>query len=427
MFNLLILVIKIMFTVKVRKSLLVLGLVFVSVGSVLCQEVRLDGEIRSRGEYRDGFQSPLAESESGTYVNNLRTRLNLGYKGDDIRAGLSILDSRTFGGTAIARTGNGLGLLEAWGEYRFGNGFSFTLGRQGLEYDDKRLFSYNNWSNTPGAHDLLLVKYVGDGFSVHVGSAYNHTGDSLKKTVTPYTLDYKTLNFIWASRSFGKVLASAVWINDGFERKTDTGLDGFSRNTVGLNVGLNDKKSPTTFAVSGYYQFGRDKSFKSLHAYLLAGKVQQRLSSDWSVQVGGDLFSGSSPDIKSGESGVFNKLYGSNHAFNGSIEYWRTLPAQGLRDLYGGLTFKRGRLGVNVTYHSFGTQKEFAAGQSKGLGSEVDLTVDYSVNSRLALQGGWSTYFVSDGTKTLKKLSEIDTGFPQWGYIQVSFKPVFGK
>lgn len=385
-------------------------------------EAKIDAEIRSRAEYRDGFRLPLAEEVDAAYVNNLRTKLNLTYKGNDIRAKLSLLDTRTYGSTAVANTGNKLGILEAWGEYAFTPKLSLALGRQGLEYDDKRLFSYNNWSNTPGAHDLLLLKYIGNGLTVHVGSAYNNTGDSVQ-FFAPYTLAYKTLNFIWASKTFGKISASVLWVNDGFEGGNVGKVSHFYRNTAGGNIWLSDKKSPTTFTLSGYYQFGKDNKNKELNAYLLSAKAQQRLSPRWALQIGGDLISGSERDIASGKNNTFNKLYGSNHSFNGSIEYWTTLPAQGLVDLYGGATVKFSRFSVNLTYHNFSTRKEFAEGKGKGAGSEADLTIDYAVNSRLALQGGWSAYFTTDGTETLKKQTGLNTRFPQWAYVQLTFKP----
>ncbi|MDR0613523.1 MAG: alginate export family protein [Dysgonamonadaceae bacterium] len=408
-----------------NKKLLFIALILSCTVHSRAQEVKVDAEIRSRAEYRDGFQQPLLDTEDAAYVNNLRTKLNLSYKGEDIKAKLTLYDNRTYGKTAIGSTGGSLGVLEAWGEYAFTPQLSFTLGRQGLEYDDKRLFSYNNWSNTQSAHDLLLLKYAGAGLTVHVGSAYNNEKDGNSWVPYPTSLTYKTLNFIRAEKAFGKISASALWVNDGFEGEDTEKANRFYRNTVGAYLWLSDKKSPTTFTLNGYYQFGKDKSDKELNAYLLSAKAQQQLSRLWALQIGGDLFSGSDKNIESGKNNTFNKLYGTNHAFNGSIEYWRNLPVQGLVDLYAGATFKRSRLSVNLTYHNFSTQKEFQTGEGKNIGSEVDITVDYTVNSRLAIQGGWSAYIASTGTEILKKQTGVDTRFPQWAYVQLTFKPVF--
>jgi hypothetical protein len=409
-----------------KNFFLITSLAFLTATQLLGQTVKIDAEIRSRGEYRDGFQEPLADTLNPAYVNNLRTKLNFAYASPDVKAKLSLLDTRTLGNTDVGRTGNGLGILEAWGEYNFTPEFSLSLGRQGLEYDDKRLFSYNNWSNTPGAHDLLMLKYDGSALTVHIGSAYNNAGDVNFKPLTPYTLTYKTLNFIRVEKPFGVLSASALWINDSFEGGTEDRLTTSYRNTVGGNVRLTDKAGPFTMLTTVYYQFGRDKSHRKLSAFLLAFKAQQKLDDKYSLQIGGDLYSGSAYDLDAGKSNSFNKLYGSNHSFNGSIEYWRTLPSQGLIDLYAGATARFSpKVDLNVTYHHFRTAKEFDADSKKSIGSEIDITANYTFSSRFALQGGWSAYLANEGTDRLKRKTGIDTRFPQWAYLQLTFKPVF--
>ncbi|MDR0394297.1 MAG: alginate export family protein [Tannerella sp.] len=409
-----------------KKIFLITGLVFFAVTQLLGQTVKIDAEIRSRGEYRDGFQEPLADTLNPAYVNNLRTKLNFAYASPDVKAKLSLLDTRTLGSTDVGRTGNGLGILEAWGEYNFTPEFSLSLGRQGLEYDDKRLFSYNNWSNTPGAHDLLMLKYDGSTLTLHIGSAYNNAGDVNFKSLTPYTLTYKTLNFVRAEKNFGVLSVSALWVNDSFESGTEGDLTASYRNTVGGNIRLTDKASPFTMLTTVYYQFGRDRSHRELSAFLFAFKAQQKLNDKYSLQIGGDTYSGSAHDLDAGKSNTFNKLYGSNHSFNGSIEYWRTLPSQGLIDLYAGATARFSpKMDLNVTYHHFRTAKEIDADGEKSIGSEIDVTANYTFNSQFALQGGWSAYLTNDGTDLLKRKTGIDTRFPQWAYLQLTFKPVF--
>ena len=390
------------------------------------QTIKIDGELRSRGEYRDGFQEPLADTLSPAYVNNLRTKLNFAYSSSDVKAKVSLLDTRTLGSTDVSRTGNGLGILEAWGEYNFTPEFSFSLGRQGLEYDDKRLFSHNNWSNTPGAHDILLLKYNSSALTVHAGTAYNNASDVNFKSLTPYTLTYKTLNFVRAEKDFGLLSTSVLWINESFESGAENNITTSYRNTIGGNLWMTDKTKPFTMLATAYYQFGRDKSHKELSAYLFALNVQQKLNDKYNLQIGGDIYSGSAYDIDAKKSNSFNKLYGSNHVFNGSIEYWRNLPTQGLVDIYAGATAKLSpKFDISMTYHYFCTAKEINTDGKQGIGSEIDITANYTFNSQVALQGGWSTYLTNEGTDILKNKIGIDTRFPQWAYLQLTFKPVF--
>ncbi|KAA6336296.1 hypothetical protein EZS27_015539 [termite gut metagenome] len=439
-----------------KKNLLLLLTALVSSGFVSfaqAQGVSIDAEVRSRAEYRDGFQKPLATGKGvdGAYVNNLRTKLNLLYDYEGVKSKISLQDTRTYGSTTVKDTGGKLGVLEAWGEYNFTPAFSFVLGRQALEYDDKRLFSASNWSNAQQAHDLLLLKYVAGDFTAHFGSAWNNRTDDQTRIFYDVASSYKALNYLWLTKPVGPVAISVIWVNDLYETSKTTEDNKVKidkkihRNTVGANANLSDKNNPFSLYATAYYQFGYDNSTNdnlnnsllqgkssqgnSLSAYLVALKAQYKFSPQWSALAGADLYSGSKNDIEAGKSNTFNKLYGTNHAFNGSIEYWSTLPKQGLLDVFAGATGKfTPKFDINATFHFFTTAQEISVAPGaekvgKGLGSELDLTANYTLSKQLAVQGGWSTYFTNKGTEALKNVS--DTRFPQWAYIQLTFKPSF--
>ena len=158
----------------------------------------------------------------------------------------------------------------------------------------------------------------------------------------------------------------------------------------------------------------------------MALKNQYSLTNQWSITLGGDYFSGSKSDLESGKDRTFNKLYGVNHSFNGSMEYWATLPTQGLSDLYAGITFKsNSKFNVDATFHTFSLTKELSSTDKKNIGSELDITANYTISPEITLQGGWSAYFKTDQTNTVKKQVNIDTKFPTWAYVMISFKPTF--
>ena len=393
------------------------------------QTIVVDGEIRTRGEYRSGFQSPLADTLHSAAVQLLRTRLNIAYSSDKIKAKMILQDSRVYGQTGINNTNNSLGLYEAWGAYLFSPEFSATLGRQSLEYDDKRIFSAANWSNTGNAHDLLLLKYESAaGIKAHFGSAWNNGGDVLHESAYTVSRSYKIMNYIWLANRFGKFDVSALWLNDGFQRGTTNDLVNklSYRNTVGANLSLKEKAIPYSFYASAYYQFGHNPINKSLRGYLLSLENQYTITNKWSVTLGADYLSGSKSNSASDKDRTFSKLYGANHSFNGSIEYWATLTAQGLFDLYGGITFKpNSKFNIDATFHKFSLAQELSSTDNKNIGSELDITANYTINPEITIQGGWSAYFITNQTKIVKNLAGIDTKFPNWAYVMISFKPTF--
>lgn len=396
--------------------------------STQAQTLTMDAELRSRSELRSGFKKPLSVDEHNAFVSALRSRLNLMYTDDKMEASLRLQDARTYGETGTSDTKSSLGLYESWAKYKFTPEFSATLGRQSLEYDDKRIFSASNWSNTGNSHDLLLLKYEAKNMKVHVGSAWNNADDVLAESAYSVSKSYKSLNYLWLEKPLGKIDLTALWVNDGFQRGTTPELlNKLSyRNTVGGNVLFSDKKQPLYVYASGYFQFGHNPSDKSLSAYLLALKTKYKITPVWTVTLGSDYLSGSKSDLEAGKDRTFNKLYGVSHSFNGSMEYWATLPAQGLLDLFGGITFApNAKFDIDATYHNFSLAEKLATSDSKALGSEIDITANYKVSSQFSIQGGWSAYFKTDQTSIVKKQTSIDTRFAHWAYVMLTFKPKF--
>lgn len=395
----------------------------------VAQKVTVDGEIRTRAEFRDGFSKPLADSVPATLFTSLRTRLNLSYTSEKINAKITLQDARNYGSTNLSESGTeSFGVFEAWGSYAFTPELSMKLGRQVLEYDDKRLFSASNWSSTGKAHDAMLFQYGKNDFKAHLGTAYSNNA-SEEYSVTSYTggAPYKYMSFIWLAKSIEKVNLSAIWVNDGGQKGTTNDLLSklIIRNTLGGNLEYKNKGVPVYAYATAYYQFGHDRSNNSLSAYLLALKLKGDLSQTLTLTLGTDYYSGSKYDIKSGKSKTFNKLYGVSHSFNGSLEYWSSLPKRGLFDLYGGLTLTPSKkFNIDGTFHAFSLAQKYSATNSKkNIGSELDITANYIVSPLFNIQGGWSSYFTTDLTKTVKGVTG-DTK-ANWAYIMLTFKPKF--
>jgi hypothetical protein len=413
-----------------------ISLLFVMVASaaiekVAAQAITIGGELRTRTEVRSGAVAPLYDSLGTALVTVMRSRLNMAYTSNVMKAKLVLQDTHVFGQTSPTALSTGtFGIYEAWGEYLLAPGISVAMGRQAIEYDDKRLFSASNWSNTGNAHDLLLMKYTSTDFILHLGAAWNNASDVYQETA--YTTTYKSMTYLWASKPLGKFNLTALWVNEGYQRTNNQANVNdnkrWYRNTIGGNLSYSAENFPVTFYGTGYYQFGHGTTGKQLDAYLLASKIQAKASKTVAFNLGADCFSGSKYDSATTEDHTFNKLFGANHSFNGSMEYWKSMPTGGLIDLYFGPEVAIGpKLKAEASYHAFSlAQQQVKTFDHKGLGSELDLTFTYPVSSVMNLQGGWSGYFANALVTSVKKLkAKVDQKFPQWAFIMITIKPTF--
>ncbi|MFZ4455816.1 MAG: alginate export family protein [Bacteroidales bacterium] len=414
---------------------------------ISAQAVKITGEVRTRTEMRNGFQSPIGDNDSAAVVTNMRTRINLLYTSNVMKAKITLQDTRTFGQTAPNTTATAnTGIYEAWGEYLIAPGVSAAIGRQALEYDDKRLLSASNWSNTGNAHDVLLLKYSSVGWTAHAGFAANNAKDeNVYKSVlmagSPAKQYYKNLNFLWLTKSVGNAGTSAIFVNEAFQKDTISKakygnsqlIKNNYRNTTGGNLWFNSPSFPVNCYLTGYYQFGhqyqlKKKLIQNIDAFLLAGKVQGKLHKYCTLTVGEDYFSGTSVDVAKvgATNNSFGKLYGVNHIFNGSMEYWTTPPTQGLSDFFVGLESKpTDKLKAEAVFHKFDLPLKPATG-SKDLGSELDIACNYEVSPELMVQAGYSVYFTTKAVNTAKSITSFSTlPIAHWAFVMVSFKPKF--
>lgn len=402
-------------------------------------QTTLDAEFRPRTEYRQGFRKPLADTLNAGFVTLQRTRLNADYKGKILNARISLQDARIWGNSDNKTNTSKLEIYEAWFEYLITSGLSAQMGRQPLKYDDQRLFAAPNWSNTGTAHDVMVLKYKSPKIQVHSGFAYNNTKDTVLNVTYKYTpkQNYKTMGYAWLSKQiFTGTTFSVIGICEGFEKKTKYAIV-YPRITFGGNLVYANDSSVWGATLTAYMQQGKDPNkvygtgYANLNACFLAAKVFYTFNAKLSAYVGLDYYSGSEATIDAGKSNTFNRLYGATHSYNGNMEYFVTLPTQGLMDWYGGVTAKiTPKLSVDCTAHVFYFDKDFLYNKvktDKNLGTETDIVLNYVVSKEIAIQGGYSQYFNSGTTAKYYKMLGVDAHAQQWAYVMLTIRPQFYK
>ena len=161
-------------------------------------QLSLSGQLRDRGEIREGYGNlvPLGSKAAG-FISQ-RTRLNFGYKLDRLTFGVVVQDVRIWGQDASTISnvdvGNRLMLHEGWGNIVLANkadptiGFkaidnlSLKVGRQELIYDDQRLFGNLDFTQQARSFDMALLKASHHGFQVDIGYALNQNIDGTTNT-----------------------------------------------------------------------------------------------------------------------------------------------------------------------------------------------------------------------------------------------------
>lgn len=401
-------------------------------------QTTIDAEFRPRSEFRQGFNQPLVDGTKPAFFTLQRSRLNFNYKGGVVTARLTLQDSRVFGETdtkqpATATSGS-LGIYEAWAELLLYSGTSLKIGRQGIQFEDGRLFSLSPWSNTGNSHDLAQLRYLAPGWDVQLGYAYNnqkaYNADSSYYSVSKM---YKELAFLHLTKTLAPGLdLSLLGVEEGF-MKSKTDQDLYRRYTTGGTLQLKKDKLPLSIFATSYYQFGKSAPTVDLDAYLLALKATYMFSDKIGGLVGLDYYSGSESTLLATKANTFNKLpYGVNHAFNGYLEYWATLPKGGLINYFGGVNLKMNKkLSSDITYYGFRLAENMKSGTndiSKKLGSELDVVLNYRFSAETAVQFAWCTYLMTDGAQMLKfKSTATDTRFPQYAYLMITIKPQLYK
>jgi len=404
----------------------VLTLLLIS-NSLIKSQVSIDGEIRPRSEFRQGYKRPLPDSLKPAFETLQRSRLSFDYKSKILKTLITIQDARIWGQSEIASSDSKLEIFEAWAECAIDSSFSVKFGRQCLKYDDQRLFASGEW-NTGNAHDLLLIKYQPSKlFEIHGGLAYNNSVDTLMNQNYSVHKLYKTMGFLWISKSLRNgIKISAIAIEEGLQKRNEYKIV-YPRFTGGSNLVYQNDSSRINFSLLGYYQLGKSWSYLDLKAYMAAVKISFKFYKSNAIIGGTDYYSGTKPNANPEITNTFNKLYGANHSVNGTMEYWRKIPYAGLVDYYGGVYFKfSARLSTNLTYHFFRFSQNYILNNvniNKNIGSELDFVIDFNVNKQIALQTGYCTYFTTSSTLNYLNMSDATIYKPQWAYLMLTIRP----
>jgi hypothetical protein len=432
---------------RLLRFCLLVGLSAISTTGIFSQTIKISAEVRPRFEYRHGYKTLFPDDFNPASFVSQRTRLNGYFENPVFKAFVSFQNVRVWGDVNQLNKGDAYGVAvhEAWGEIFLTKTVSLKIGRQEIIYDDHRIFGNVGWAQQARSHDAaIVVLKPGSNHKIDIGFAYNAMKESLYKD--PYTnLNYKALQVVHYHGQFGKSGLSILFLNNGLPYDADADTTKYDEKisysqTIGGRYTLNGDKIKLHAAT--YYQGGKNKSHNSLSAYYFAGDISFLLVKSFSFGFGFEYLSGTASRDK-GVSGQkdrsFSPFYGTNHKFNGLMDYFYVgnhAGNVGLVDFYLPLKVKIKKLSLAFTPHYFSaattlSTKDTGTGAwtdySNGLGTELDFVVSYPVIKSVVIAGGYSQLFATSSMQALKypdnPAGEFNNNANNWGWVMVTFKP----
>jgi hypothetical protein len=423
------------------KKLLLLLVVLIGtlLPTTLLAQLKFTGELRPRTEYRNGFGNLLNSDQDAGFFTSQRTRLNLNYTDAKFKVGLSLQDVRVWGDVSQLNKSdnNKLMLHEAWGEMIFNENFSLKVGRQELVYDDSRILGNVGWAQQARSHDLALLKFKTDAKGkFHIGLAVNN--DAEVKMRTLYTKSYKNMQFAWYNRKSDKFDFSLLFMNVGLQRlDEDSDLETRYSQTFGTH--MNYRPGKVAFTGSLYGQSGKDANDNDMSAYMFDLGMKFKVAENWKGNIGIQMLSGTDYDADPDadfrlekDNKSFTPLFGTNHKFNGHMDYFYVgnhVGNVGLQDIYGGLNYSKDKFSFGAAIHMFSTAADLYDGVEKQdayLGTELDLSFGYKYSKSVTFKMGYSQMFASDSMEVLKDVNDAEKA-ACWGWMMLVFKPNFLK
>lgn len=414
-----------------KKQYLLLCLTLLSIIKSFSQELSLDADIRQRFEYRHGYNTLFPDGADPAAFVRQRSRLNFGYTAEKLKVFVAVQDVSTWGDTRQILQSDGndsFMLFQAWAEIGINENWSTKLGRQVIAYDDQRIFGGLDWAMQGRFHDAALLKYKKANFMIDLGFAYSQQGESNAGTLyqVPGFFTYKAMQYAYLKKSWEKSSISILALNTGFQKfdTTDPTLaDGvYYTQTVGSYFTF--PAGPISFTGSAYYQFGDAYPVnESLSAYQVALDATYKVGSTV-LGVGAELLSGSDQGDTDRKS--FFPLYGTNHKFNGFMDYFYVgnhANSVGLNDIHANAVFKTSaETALVIVGHYFGANGKLANNADSYLGTEIDIVYTQPIIKNVKLNLGYSHMFASESMSLIKgDVNSNNTN--NWGWAQLIISP----
>nr|WP_321228414.1 alginate export family protein [uncultured Psychroserpens sp.] len=409
-------------------TILCLGVVLTS----HAQDFEISAEIRPRFEYRHGYKTLMPDSLNAASFVSQRSRLNFDYGSEKMKVFVALQNVRVWGDVASLNVSdkNGIVVHEAWADLLLNSKFSLKLGRQEISYDDHRIFGNVGWAQQARSHDALIATFKpNDKQRLDFGLAMNETSETLFET--DYLVNnYKSFQYVWYHTNLKTVGLSVLVLNNGltFEDENENQKVDYNQ-TIGTRITY--EKNKITADASLYFQTGKIAD-KEVSAFNFAGNAYYQISDIFKAGLGAEYLSGTDMNSTDDEISSFNPWFGTNHKFNGLMDYFfvgNHLNSVGLLDLNATLGYQKDKFSATLVPHVFSSAATVLNSSSKkmdnGLGTELDLVVGYQWTKDVNFKAGYSQLFATETMEVLKGGNSNTT--QNWAWLMITVKPSLFK
>ncbi len=403
------------------KNLLVAVLTLVAVQSFA--QLTLSGELRPRAEFRNGYKTLTPNDVDAALFVSQRTRINTKFISEDYTFFVSLQDVRVWGDVKqLGENSNSLAIHEAWGKVKFSSNFSVKLGRQEIIYDDSRMFGNVGWAQQGRSHDAAIFKFGNENYKLDLGVAYNQDAEALFGNLYTVGGNYKAMQYAWYHKEWSNFKASFLFLNNGLQN-VDADEVRYSQ-TFGTHLKYKATDA-LSFSANAYLQSGKDVADNDLSAYLIGLDLGYKASAKLNLGVGFEIQSGNDNASIGDENNAFTPFYGTNHKFNGFMDYFYVGNHGnnvGLVDVYAKVSTKLGeKSSLTAFVHNFSAQAEIAEDADKQLGTEIDLVYTHKLNKDVTIGAGYSQMLASEGLEAVK--NNFSGNGNNWAWLMVTIKP----
>lgn len=409
---------------------------FMVISFSVAAQFEVGGQMLQRAEYRNGFARLIEKNQDPVFWIGQRARLHARYQHEQVTFFVSAQDIRTWGNTPQAKeTDSFLSVHEAYADLKLAENWRLKTGRQELNYDNVRFLGNLDWALQARAHDFALVKYEAGNRKFHVGAGFNQEREILVKQPFTVANQYKAAQFMRYENHWKNFQLTALFWNNGMEQNDQGRLKTRYMQTWGFPV-LHYTLGNFVFGGFYYHQRGKDNINRKVRANNVAlqfsylRKLDEEGGRKLQATAGFEIISGTSQQSSDNVNRSYNPLYGTNHAHNGYMDFFyvggRHINSVGLHDYFMRIRYDFSTyFFISLNSHRFAASKGvFENGQqlSKGLGTELDLTLGYVLNDVVSLQVGYSQMWDEATLKVLQGVSN-PASFQNWSYAALLVRP----